>query len=180
MQFHGFSRLSKEQRPKIRLQGKSLSKTPIDNPGTGNSAFCRLQLQSASSKSRAENTDLSYARPCGMSSTPRSAVTGWTAAERDHRIPSGCGNRLLLRRASMYRWRKIIISSVKNQTSIRLAQKALRLAPDNLEALELLAAAYEKDNRLSDSIKAYESILRLNPHDNRDPLQSDRFAAVDR
>jgi cytochrome c-type biogenesis protein CcmH/NrfG len=80
----------------------------------------------------------------------------------------------------MYRWRKIIISSVKNQTSIRLAQKALRLAPDNLEALELLAAAYEKDNRLSDSIKAYESILRLNPHDNRDPLQSDRFAAVDR
>lgn len=163
MQFHGFPGCPREQRPKIRRQGKSLSK-----PLSTILALATVLFAACSSSRpapRVEQKTPTYHREAmrhvidaaiaELVGLPQNAIIEYhQAAEIDSSSPG-----IYVSLAENYYFLG------ENQTSIRLAQKALRLAPDNLEALELLAAAYEKDNRLSDAIKAYESILRLNPHD---------------
>lgn len=50
------------------------------------------------------------------------------------------------------------------QSSVRLAQKTLRLDPENMDALELLAANYEKLGRLDAAAAAYEKMLQWDPY----------------
>jgi tetratricopeptide (TPR) repeat protein len=50
-------------------------------------------------------------------------------------------------------------------SAIRMARKALSLDPSNLDALELLAACYEKQRKLRDALVAYQQILKLQPND---------------
>lgn len=51
------------------------------------------------------------------------------------------------------------------KSSIRLVKKALQREPDNLDALELLAANLEKERDFAQAATVYEQIHRLNPDD---------------
>jgi tetratricopeptide (TPR) repeat protein len=50
-------------------------------------------------------------------------------------------------------------------SAIRLARKALSLDPSNLDALELLAACYEKQRKLREALVTYQQILKIQPND---------------
>lgn len=49
-------------------------------------------------------------------------------------------------------------------TSIRLLRKALRLDPQNLDALELLSAAYEQQREYRKAMLVYEQIAKIEPN----------------
>lgn len=51
------------------------------------------------------------------------------------------------------------------KTSIRLAERALRLDPVNIEALELTAAAYEKLSQYNSALTVYKRLVDIQPHD---------------
>lgn len=51
------------------------------------------------------------------------------------------------------------------KTSIRLAQKALRIDPENVDALELTAACYEKLRNYRSAMLVYKRIAKLQPND---------------
>ncbi|RQW05385.1 tetratricopeptide repeat protein [candidate division KSB1 bacterium] len=53
----------------------------------------------------------------------------------------------------------------KPDVSIRLAQKALRLDPGNLDALYILAAAYEANKEFVQAMAVYERIVEILPND---------------
>lgn len=48
--------------------------------------------------------------------------------------------------------------------SVRMANKALRVSPQNMDALELLAGTYNKLRQYRNAAKVYEKIVRLEPH----------------
>ena len=49
----------------------------------------------------------------------------------------------------------------KPEVSIRLAKKALRLDPENIDALYILAAAYEANKQYSEAMSVYERVIEL-------------------
>jgi tetratricopeptide (TPR) repeat protein len=51
------------------------------------------------------------------------------------------------------------------KTSIRLANRALRLDPVNIEALELSAAAYEKMSQYKNALTVYKRLVDIQPND---------------
>lgn len=48
-------------------------------------------------------------------------------------------------------------------SSVRMAKKVLNLSPENLEALELLAACYEKQHKFREAMLTYEQYVKLDP-----------------
>ncbi|RPH91939.1 MAG: hypothetical protein EHM72_18160, partial [Calditrichaeota bacterium] len=51
------------------------------------------------------------------------------------------------------------------EVSIRLAKKALRLDPDNLDARYILALSYEATKQYDQALSIYQQIVKMRPHD---------------